>query len=220
MSEIFTSPLGRVKQCYPLKVKALLQAALAGGALAAVLALGACGESHTGHNQAAEGDGIDLAFAAQMIEHHQGAIEMAELVKQESARPQVQRLSENIIATQQEEIEQMRRIQSRLREEGVKPADLGLSDPEIGMDEDHSKMADAKDFNRSFLEMMTAHHQGAVKMAEVEIDKGENPQLKRLAARMIRAQNQEIAEMKEWYMQWYKQDIPEAKESSVSHSSH
>lgn len=54
------------------------------------------------------------------------------------------------------------------------------------------------DADRDFVAMMLPHHQGAVDMAEVEIRYGKDPELRKLAAAIIKAQAVEIAEMQAW----------------------
>lgn len=49
----------------------------------------------------------DVAFACGMIAHHQGAIDMAEVLLEHGDDPQMRALAEEIIAAQVEEIEQM-----------------------------------------------------------------------------------------------------------------
>ena len=51
-------------------------------------------------------------------------------------------------------------------------------------------------FDKLYLQDMIAHHEGAVVMAQQEIDSGENPQVKALAQAIIDGQTKEIAEMK------------------------
>jgi uncharacterized protein (DUF305 family) len=53
----------------------------------------------------------------------------------------------------------------------------------------------ARPFDAKFLEMMVPHHKGAIEMAQVELDKGENAQLKTLAKNIINAQEREVKEM-------------------------
>jgi|UPI0003712247 uncharacterized protein (DUF305 family) len=49
----------------------------------------------------------DIDFAAMMIPHHQGAIEMAKIELQYGTDPRLRRLAQEIIVTQQSEIELM-----------------------------------------------------------------------------------------------------------------
>lgn len=50
------------------------------------------------------GNALDLAFIEAMIEHHKGAVAMAEMVVNETKRPELKAMAENIIETQNEEI--------------------------------------------------------------------------------------------------------------------
>ena len=52
-------------------------------------------------------DEFDLRFINAMIPHHEGALVMAEQVLERSDRPELKELAEEILATQQTEIEQM-----------------------------------------------------------------------------------------------------------------
>lgn len=61
--------------------------------------------SHT-HNDA-DYDNIDMAFAEGMLEHHQMAVDMAELIIKYGEDGEVVRLAENIVKVQNKEIEQM-----------------------------------------------------------------------------------------------------------------
>lgn len=51
---------------------------------------------------------VDADFVAMMVPHHQGAIEMAQAVLRYGRNPQIKRLSQEIIVTQQQEIAIMR----------------------------------------------------------------------------------------------------------------
>lgn len=57
--------------------------------------------------QGKKGESFDREFIIQMIAHHQGAIQMAELALQTSKRPEIKGLSTEIIAAQKLEIQQM-----------------------------------------------------------------------------------------------------------------
>lgn len=57
------------------------------------------------------GDDFDRAFIEGMIEHHQGAIDMARLATQSAKHEEIRALSEQIITAQEAEIKQMREWQ-------------------------------------------------------------------------------------------------------------
>lgn len=52
--------------------------------------------------------------------------------------------------------------------------------------------------DRDFVMMMMPHHQGAIDMAKVELRYGKDPVLRKMATDIVKAQEQEIAEMKAW----------------------
>jgi uncharacterized protein (DUF305 family) len=53
-------------------------------------------------------DEFDLRFLNAMIPHHEGALTMAKDVLSKSQRPELKQLAENILTSQQEEIDQMK----------------------------------------------------------------------------------------------------------------
>jgi uncharacterized protein (DUF305 family) len=59
-----------------------------------------------------------------------------------------------------------------------------------------------QDFDLAFVDLMAAHHQGAVEMATTELRDGSLPQVKRLAQEVIDAQQAEIEQLTQWQQQW------------------
>jgi uncharacterized protein (DUF305 family) len=54
-----------------------------------------------------------------------------------------------------------------------------------------------------FLAMMIPHHEDAVAMADLALERAQRPELKKLATAIKTAQTQEINQMRDWYQQWY-----------------
>jgi uncharacterized protein (DUF305 family) len=63
--------------------------------------------SMVGDLQNKTGNDFDQAFLSQMVVHHQGAVEMAQLVLKTSQRPELILLAKDIISTQSKEIDVM-----------------------------------------------------------------------------------------------------------------
>lgn len=64
--------------------------------------------------------------------------------------------------------------------------------------------ADAN-YDLRFIDAMIPHHQGAVIMAQDALQKSQRPEIKKLAAEIIKTQNQEIAQLQQWRQAWYPQ---------------
>ncbi|MEH2273122.1 MAG: DUF305 domain-containing protein, partial [Nostoc sp.] len=72
--------------------------------------------------------------------------------------------------------------------------------------------ADAN-YDLRFIDAMIPHHQGATVMAKPAQQKSKRPEIKKLADEIIKAQNQEITQMKQWRTAWY----PKAGDKPVAY---
>ncbi len=54
-----------------------------------------------------------------------------------------------------------------------------------------------------FIVQMIPHHDDAIAMAELALERSERPEIRQLAADIRRSQTAEIAQMEDWYRQWY-----------------
>src|SRR6267378_6332700 len=145
-----------------------------------------------------KGAEFEQSFLQQMIQHHRSAIEMAKLVNDHTKRPELRELAEKIITTQQQEIDQMTKWLADWYKTTPKEVANEAADKEM---RPHMSMLSGKkdaDFDKAFLEMMPKHHHAAVEMAEQAEKKATHPELKELAAKIAKDQQQEIKQMKSW----------------------
>lgn len=154
-------------------------------------------ETSTADASGADFNDADVTFAQGMIPHHRQAVEMAKLAGDRAESQEVKDLAADIEAAQDPEIEQM----AGWLEEWDQPMELGGMDSmEMGgmMSEDQmSGLEDATgaEFDAMFLEMMIEHHEGAIVMAQAEVDDGKNAEAVALAEAIIEAQQGEIETM-------------------------
>jgi len=60
-----------------------------------------------------------------------------------------------------------------------------------------------EEFEKAFIDEMIVHHEGAVDMAEMLLQKTKRPELVKLGNDIINAQTSEIEMMKEWRQVWF-----------------
>ncbi|WP_211261509.1 DUF305 domain-containing protein [Pseudonocardia acaciae] len=156
-------------------------------------------------SQAAEHNEADVRFAQQMIPHHTQAVRMAELAPTRAASAEVKKLASAIQAAQQPEIDQLNAMLARWGAPAAMPGmdhgtAHGAGHDMAGMmsDADMGKLGQAKaaEFDRQFLTMMIAHHEGAVAMSATELRDGRDAEAKALAQKITDAQRAEIDQMR------------------------
>ncbi|MGW3323999.1 DUF305 domain-containing protein [Streptomyces virginiae] len=150
----------------------------------------------------------DHAYVSRMIEHHRQALTMSALAPDRAASDGVKRLAERITAAQKPEIGAMEKWLSRHPATPTPPATTTPAAPAAG--HDHGAMpgmateqqlaeltaARGNDFDRLFLKLMTAHHEGAVTMAGQALAGGNNVAVEEMATEVVATQSAEIHRMR------------------------
>jgi uncharacterized protein (DUF305 family) len=174
-------------------------------AVSAAFGAGACGGSDGDNGRAA-----DRAFLEAMVPHHQSAIAMARVAKRRAHHPQITELAVAIITAQGKEIRQINRIHRRLFDEPILPNEdaheaLGLSAEDAGMAHSDSKaeLKHARVFDKTFIDAMVSHHQGAIRMARAVGEQTADEEIASLAKAIVLTQSNEIEAMNTWRDEWY-----------------
>lgn len=179
-------------------------------ALLSVVALAgftsACGDDDEGANAGApaaqtagdKANSADRAFVAGMVPHHQSAVDMAQVALERGQSSFVKELAQDIVDSQMKELDAMQAADDRLAGAGI---EAGKAEGEHGMGEEvdpAQKLKDADPFDAAFIKEMLPHHTSALPMARAELDKGGDPELRKLAQGIIDEQTREIAEMEKF----------------------
>lgn len=147
-----------------------------------------------------EFNAADSMFVMMMIPHHQQAIEMSNMILAKNGVDQrVLDLAQQIKDAQAPEIELM---QSWLTDWGMTSSEGmgGMSQGDRMMSDDDMaalQAADGAQAARVYLQQMIEHHQGAIEMAQDELDDGANSDVLALAEQILTSQTAEIATMQE-----------------------
>lgn len=148
---------------------------------------------------------FDHQFIDTMAIHHQSAIEMARLVEERSGRDELKQLAKNIIADQQKEMKQLQAWKQQWyagKGDAVNMKLPGMAESMKDMSMDKLSAANGKAFDAMFIDMMTRHHRGAVKMARDAVGKLRHEEVKTLARNVVDAQKKEIDQMAAWKKEW------------------
>lgn len=171
--------------------------------LGVALTLGACS---TDDDASSTHNSQDVDFSRAMIPHHGQAVEMARLADTRAQTPRVKELADQIEAAQQPEIDKMNGWLESWGEGTVDPSDPadehaghGTSMPGMMSADEMSKLSSTTGtaFDRTFLQMMVEHHNGAIEMAKDESAKGKDAEVRSLAKTIASSQQTEITEMEQ-----------------------
>ncbi|MEV0418422.1 DUF305 domain-containing protein [Streptosporangium canum] len=141
----------------------------------------------------------DVKYVQDMVTHHRQAVDMAVLAPSRADSATLKGLASRIKDAQGPEIQYMT---TWLQQQGMKVPDHHASHtgmPGMATPEQMRalKAASGKDFDRLFLTLMTAHHQGAITMSEQVLVGGSHIKIEELANDVAATQSAEIRRMRE-----------------------
>lgn len=143
--------------------------------------------SSSGYKQyaALKGEDYDRMFLANMIAHHESAVEMANLALTNASHQEIKTLATAIVSAQKSEITNMTAWQktwgypASSGETMMDHSSMGMENTNAGMmNELKSKTGEA--FDKAFITQMIMHHQSAINMAASGKKKRPTPRSQRL----------------------------------------
>ncbi|NYH80001.1 uncharacterized protein (DUF305 family) [Actinopolyspora biskrensis] len=176
--------------------------------LLVVLLAGLLGATGTASAGTQAYNDVDAEFTRMMIPHHYQAIVMSELAPDRAADPELKSLAERIGTEQDLEILMMRGWQGRnglpVTDPETAYQDL-LTKPDVlermGMatreEMDRLATLSGAEFDRTFLDLMIPHHDGAVAMLRDVILNGSDQELNQMSQDMMSTQKAQLAIMRD-----------------------
>ena len=138
----------------------------------------------------------DHDFAAMMKIHHQGAVDMSQLLLRQGQDSTLKSMAQKMIDAQNKEIADFDNYLSSHNDHqgGDSLHRLLIATTNMNMSMDHSGTID-----QQFARMMIPHHRHAIEMSQVYLNSNpKNRELKSMATKIISDQEKEIKELEAW----------------------
>ena len=143
------------------------------------------GQKPTGNN--------DIDYANMMLQHHQGAVDMAKLQISKGSDTSLKSFSAKVIEDQQKEIALMAEFISRSKAIASPNSSAFIKALEASMDAMMSTAVEIyNDIDKDFVAQMIPHHQSAVDMANAYLKYGKDPGLIKMSTGIVTSQTREI----------------------------
>ncbi|MBG7616692.1 DUF305 domain-containing protein [Brevundimonas sp. BAL450] len=153
--------------------------------------------------RAATGANAGESWARKMIPHHQGALDMSQIVLRDTRDADIRRMAQKTIDMQTGDIAELRRwLETNVGAADGAAAPDGGGEPPFAPAE--AKMIDAMmaatgaNTDQMWASKMIAHHQGALDMSQVVLRESQDAGIRRMAQKTIEMQTADIGELRAW----------------------
>jgi uncharacterized protein (DUF305 family) len=142
---------------------------------------------------AAVGSDVGQNWAKKMIAHHQGAIDMSEIVLQQNPTADVAMMAREAIEKQKKDIEDIKKL---VKDGGEDQKSAEFYRPAMMDMKQKMQAASGSNVSETFMRKMIEHHKGAVAMSDVALKNGVSGAM-RAQVQKTRDENQKDIEMTE-----------------------
>lgn len=132
----------------------------------------------------------DAAFAAMMLPHHEGGVKLGRMADDKGQNAEIRNLGRGIFTSQARQARTLRRMVRRFGTRATMPREIMRRD-EIDMS--RLERATGAEFDAIWLDVISAHHVGAIQMGQMEARGGRNAAARSLARRIVAEQRRELA---------------------------
>lgn len=141
-------------------------------------------------------------WARKMISHHQGALDMSEIVLRDTQDADIRRMAQKTIEMQPGDIAELRRwLETNVGAAAGAAAPGGSAENPYATAEAEMKdammAATGADTDQTWARKMIAH-QGSLDMAQVVLRESQDADIRRMAQKTIEMQTADIAELRAW----------------------
>lgn len=174
-------------------------------ALVAVLAGGAAAFAHEPGPAARHDSPYDLSFIDMMMMHHQQGLEMARLAESKGQLPELKEFARRVISDQEKDSAELQAMRDRFysgepKADKLRMRGMTMTAAEMrrASEADMQKLQQAtsgKEFDHTFLALMTKHHRMAISMSRDATGKAEHAEVKEFARTTVSKQSKDITEM-------------------------
>ena len=191
-----------------MRIRLSLAVILALTALSAVNVNARCEHQSTAksNSQHQHTSAKDAPYALQFLDtfskHHQDAIEMSRMAVRKAQHRELRGMAKKMITDQQKDVAKMRSWRNRWYTRHPKAVNMEMPGMSRDMDMSKLKAASGHAFDLAFIDMMTAHHQSGIEMAQDALAKSEHAEVKTLAQKNINMQQKESEQMNQWKTAW------------------
>jgi uncharacterized protein (DUF305 family) len=149
------------------------------------------------HSMQMTGD-FDVDFANMMVEHHQGAIDMAQVELSQGKDETMKAKAQEIITKQQKERQELKDFIQSYKPSGMRHGEGDMQKSMSKMMGNMKAMQMSGDVDKDFATMMITHHQDGIDMAKMELKNGMSDKLKQMAQKGIDDQEKDTKAFQAW----------------------
>lgn len=137
---------------------------------------------------------FDIQFLDTMVKHHEEGIKMFEMAADKSKDSAVKAMAEKMAQDQKNEIPELQALRNEIDSDAPKAVNMNMPGM-MPMEMSKLEKASGAQFDREFLSMTIEHHKGAIKMADMALQKSQNADVKTKAQSMHDKQKDEVMKM-------------------------